>query len=548
MKTTIKSHPVPIVALLMLVAMVPLMLCRDFTPANELRYLSIADEAIREGHIFAFTNQGEAYADKPPLYFWLMMLMKLVFGKHDIFALSLLSFIPALVIIGVMDKWIMTDACRRGRKLDFGDRFASAIMLGTSALFMGASIFLRMDMLMCMFIVLALFTFYKMYMGIGNTKLNSYLLPLYIFLGLFTKGPVGLLLPPLAIFVFLLSEGKISETGKYLGWKTWGIIAGLCAVWFTGVLIDGGSSYLENLLFHQTVDRAVNAFHHKEPFCYYLVVIWYITAPYSLLLIANMTAAFTDWKSRTAASGLYAAVVLTALVMMSCFSSKLAIYLLPLFPFLVYLFAVQSDKYGNRMWVRVMLAIPSLIFVIAGSVGIVSLAVHNKIPDLAGILRVYDFILSPLSYAVLAVLTAGGMVSMFMLPKKNGWRKAVTSLAVSMLACVFLASFMLPKANDFIGYSNLCSQAQQLADDSGKDCSFVTLYVSRSENMDVFLGKDIISYGRNPDDYLSSDNGNHILMVKASHITEHPQLETRLSEFSYKQVGEYRCYSVLTDS
>ena len=59
--------------ILVLLAFVPLMLLRDVTPNNELRYLSIADEAIRNGTLFAFTNHGVPYADKPPLYFWLLM-------------------------------------------------------------------------------------------------------------------------------------------------------------------------------------------------------------------------------------------------------------------------------------------------------------------------------------------------------------------------------------------------------------------------------------------------------------------------------------------
>ena len=77
---------------------------------------------------------------------------------------------------------------------------------------------------------------------------------------------MGLLVPPVSIAVFLLVKRKPRDIGRYLGWKTWGVIAGLCAVWFTGVFLDGGVSYLDNLLFKQTVGRAVNAFTHSKPF------------------------------------------------------------------------------------------------------------------------------------------------------------------------------------------------------------------------------------------------------------------------------------------
>ena len=82
--------------------MLPVMILRDFTPSNELRYLSIADEALRDGHLFAFTNQGEPYADKPPLYIWIVMLGKILFGEHHMWFLSLFSLLPALGILFTM--------------------------------------------------------------------------------------------------------------------------------------------------------------------------------------------------------------------------------------------------------------------------------------------------------------------------------------------------------------------------------------------------------------------------------------------------------------
>ena len=72
-KKAIEKHPVLTVLLFMAVTLTPMMAMRDYSPSNELRYLSIADEALSDGNIFAFTNQGEHYADKPPLYFWLIM-------------------------------------------------------------------------------------------------------------------------------------------------------------------------------------------------------------------------------------------------------------------------------------------------------------------------------------------------------------------------------------------------------------------------------------------------------------------------------------------
>lgn len=184
----------------MLVTLSPLMALRDCSPSNELRYLSIVDEALSQGNVFAFTCQGEDYADKPPLYFWLMMLSRIIFGEHNMYALMMLSFIPACIIIAVMDKWLRREYPER---FSPAQRAAAALMLATAGLFLGMSVFLRMDMMMCMWIVLALWTFWKMDTG-SSARGGRFLLPFYTFMALFTKGPVGILVPPLAIIVYLL--------------------------------------------------------------------------------------------------------------------------------------------------------------------------------------------------------------------------------------------------------------------------------------------------------------------------------------------------------
>ncbi|MCS2956812.1 glycosyltransferase family 39 protein [Bacteroides salyersiae] len=208
--------------LLVFLMLLPMMIWRDFTPANELRYLSIADEALQNGILFSFYNHGIMYADKPPLYLWIVMLGKLIFGSHQMWFLSLFSLLPAFVIQVIMDKWTSIE-------LSPGHRFSAKLMLITTGFFLGASIVLRMDMLMCMFITLSLYTFYKMFTG-RESKFDKYLFPLYIFLAVFTKGPVGIFIPVLSILAFLTIKGKIKQAPKFLGFRTWIIILLLCLV------------------------------------------------------------------------------------------------------------------------------------------------------------------------------------------------------------------------------------------------------------------------------------------------------------------------------
>lgn len=46
------------VYLFILLALLPVLLLRDYTPGNELRYLSIADEALRNGTFLPLPIRG----------------------------------------------------------------------------------------------------------------------------------------------------------------------------------------------------------------------------------------------------------------------------------------------------------------------------------------------------------------------------------------------------------------------------------------------------------------------------------------------------------
>lgn len=134
--------------LIIMLAFLPILIFRDFTPANEGRYLIIADEAIRSGNFFSFTLHGEPYADKPPFYLWLVMLCRWISGGHYMILLSLLSLIPVCSITTIMLSWTNNLFSEQNSK-------TATLMLMTTAYFAVAQLVVRMDMLMVLFIVLA---------------------------------------------------------------------------------------------------------------------------------------------------------------------------------------------------------------------------------------------------------------------------------------------------------------------------------------------------------------------------------------------------------
>lgn len=569
MRKLFEKYPVWWVLLLMLACLAPVMALRDFSPANELRYLSIADEALRDGHLFAFYNQGVAYADKPPLYIWIIMLCRLIFGKHSMFALSMFSFVPAAVITLVMDRWVM---CRRAA----ADRAAMAFMMSSTAMFLGMSVFLRMDMLMIMFDVLALYAFRR-----GRKDQFA----VFTFLALFTKGPVGLLVPIVTAVVYILSvriagwyrrrktvpvadvsaadalevseqsgtdenavssetagasvasEGQvITRFGWWFGKNFWMIMLCCCAVWFLDVYLDGGKEYLNNLLFHQTVGRAVSSFHHSEPIWYYFVQIWPVLLPWSILCVAALAVSlFTLRRGVSEDERIFLCVILSTFVMLSCFSAKLSIYLAPIFPFAVYLVPMVTERTGWRKCMDWFVAVPLGVFALIGLVlglAVLYLLVAPERVVLAGLRSVdvpwagvLPFLGGAICIVAAGMTLAGGSISAIvaLFRRKAGIRAAIP-FATGLLLCVLMVSPLMPVINDYVGYGNLCREIPE-----GETVYVRKVY--RPENMDVYLGRDVVKIGA--DDPIPEDG---VLVTKAKYRNEALDGRKRIVH------GEYAVY------
>lgn len=525
------------------VCLLPMMAMRDFTPSNELRYQSIADEAIANGHLFAFYNHGIPYADKPPLYFWIVMLCRLLFGHHSCLALSMFSLIPAFAIVGIMDRWVM-----KGKSAM--NRMSVAGMTLTCVMFLGTMVVLRMDMLMCLFIVLALRTFYRMYTGEGSRRQDSLTLPLWIFLALFTKGPVGLLMPPLAIAVFLAVKRDWKGFRKYLGLKTWGIIAALSAVWLTCVWLEGGLEYINNLLFKQTVGRAVNAFTHARPFWFYLVTILWCLAPYTLLLIGSFMASLLPVRKAGAEKVsdleiLFLCTIISTAAMLSSFSSKLPIYLVPVLPFCVYLFPTVLDRIGERGWMRWSVGIFQILLLCAGIATLLFLSGSVTIPAAACLLDEYSFAReAPVVNAVILLTLANAMGTWFLIKRKSVNIPALL-LSAGLFLAAFSASAVLRDLNPYIGYGSICSRVPE-----GTDVA--TIFLHRPENIDVYTGRQITDFGDDPAK-LSEAVKAHIeltgknvgpgrpltIITRTSRMETTPELQKLFSEGTVIYAGPY---------
>lgn len=497
---------------LFLACVIPIFIFRDYTPNNELKYLSIADEAIRNGNIFTFSNQGMVYADKPPLYLWIVMLGKYLLGGHSMLFLGLFSFIPALVTLFVMDKWI-------GNTVDKKIRLSGQLMLLTSGLFLGSAIVLRMDMLMCMFIVLSLYTFFKIYSG-RYSNVDKFLFPFYIFMAIFSKGPIGLVVPLLSVTTFLIVKKEIRDFGKYLGWKEFGLLLGLSAIWFGGVYLEGGNEYLHNLLFNQTVNRAVDSFHHKAPFYYYATSIWYALAPWSVFYIITIIVGIKKRLIQTDLEKFFLVIITTTFIALSVFSGKLDIYMLPAFPFFAYLALLILFKLKEKLIVNITIAIPAAAILLAALPAMSFMDFHHNL-----------FIVA--ATTVLSVSALGSLIYLF----KNHLHHSINSLAIGMLLTIFVGSFAIPDFNEQLGFRKLAETGEKLATESGIQ-NYYSLGVRSAENMDVFLQKEVVKTDIETIDKLIGQGQEFILFARSRELSDGKPLVERVKDREQQQIGD----------
>ncbi len=511
MKTIRISRENHFLYLIFLAALLPMLLLRDFTPANELRYLSIADEALRNHTFFTFTNHGEPCADETPLYLWIVMLCRWVTGGHHLWLISMFSLLPACAIVRMMDQWTRHEIDGEGRML-------ARMMTLTCGLFYGATLTLRMDMLMTLFIVLALREFWKKWNGEDTSGRAGWLFPVYVFLAVFTKGPMGLLIPLVATAVFLVASDHLKRFFHFWDLRTWGMLALCFAVWFGAVYAEAGASYLKDMLVHENLGRAVNSFHHARPYYYYAVCIWYCLAPWSLLAIGVTVAALRRSFVRSDLQRFFLSVAVSTLVLLSCFSSKLQVYMLPAIPFLIYITAMSLPRFRNDKWLRVALAVPAFLFALTLPAMYVATSRHWA-----------DFLDEGMLYAAATILSIMGVHALWPLLNKQ-CEEAVSTcirwMGTGVLLALFVAGWAWPRLNVMAGYGAVCDKALELSQKHGIT-EFYAWHLVRPRGMDIYLHRPVKEVQR--EDVPSPSGGKpYLLLTRKRDLVHFPGMEKHI--------------------
>jgi 4-amino-4-deoxy-L-arabinose transferase-like glycosyltransferase len=298
---------------------------------------------------------GEYYSEKPPFYFWILIMSQSLLGKTTVSMVlpSMISAILCVLLIYLFGIRIIKEHYA----------FLAGLILATCGLFFGLAIFLRMDMLLTTLATAASIAFYQGYRQDDQKVQGRWYYSFYILMAMaiLIKGPTGFLMPFVTAIVFLALQGKWSEFKKIKLLQGLGIVFGVIALWALALILTGQQAYAYHLFVLQTLGRAVNSFAHKEPIYFYLKEFPLSFLPWTIFLISSLWYAVRQRKKLTDVDRYLLCWLVAPFILMSLFSGKIVIYLLPIFPPGALLVARLFERVGEKEASPSYVVIPSII-------------------------------------------------------------------------------------------------------------------------------------------------------------------------------------------
>ncbi|MDZ7910046.1 MAG: glycosyltransferase family 39 protein [Gemmobacter sp.] len=303
-------------------------------PADEPRFAQVAREMVESGQWLFPTRGGEPYPDKPPVFMWLSAIAFTLIGNLK------LSFLLPSALASVGTLLLVHDIGRRLWNREVA--LAAVLVLVFTPQFLLQGKAAQIDAVVTFWITLGCYGLLRHF--ITGPHWGWYFTAwAAMALGIMTKG-VGflplLMLLPLAIWV------RNPGSGDERIWR-WKLASGLAvmlaviALWLGPMLwqvhsigTDTMVAYRDNLLFRQTGERFVNAWHHVKPWHYFFTqaipTIWF-PLPVLLLVFSRPLVALLREDRRARVLLAWVGLVL---LFFSISSGKREVYIFPALPML----------------------------------------------------------------------------------------------------------------------------------------------------------------------------------------------------------------------
>ena len=426
---------------------------RDPWPADEPRFSLVAREMLSTGQYWIPHRGGEPYADKPPIFIWLTAAAISLAGSVRA------GFLLPSLFAGLACWSMVVDLVRRLH----GQRIAwhAGVALGVTVLFVLQARTAQIDM------VLTFWTMLSTY-GLLRHALLGPSLPWWLVgwaaagFGVITKGVGFLPLLMLPAWYWLGRSGRVPLIrARDLGY---GALAFVLATASWGlpmiVLATFGSdpalaAYRDDILFRQTGQRYAAAWHHLNPWYFYLVEV----LPWAWMpLVLALPWAVPAWWRRVRRGDpriiLPLSGVLLILVFFSLSPGKRGVYVLPTIPLLVLALAPLLPGLVRKVWLQrlggLVLAASGLVFAVAGLAGFVG------VPALQRLAVRYE--LNPWGWFVMLAALAG--LLLWWLRPRRGLDALVLWLPLFWIS---YALWIYPQLNGTRSPADLMAEAERIS-------------------------------------------------------------------------------------
>jgi 4-amino-4-deoxy-L-arabinose transferase-like glycosyltransferase len=424
---------------------------RDPWPADEPRFALVARDMLQSGDWLIPRVGGDLYADKPPVFFWLMAASMALTGSMRI------GFLLPSLLAGVGSVVLVYDLLRRVRGREAA--FAGALVLLLTFQFVWQFRQAQIDGVLCFFTTLSLYGLLR-HLFAGPSLGWFFLGWAAAGIGVVTKGVGFLPLLALLPFVLLAARGwPVTAPHRDPRWWLGPVFfLGAIALWFVPMLLvtaAGGEllAYRNEILFQQTVTRYADAWHHHEPFWFYLVnVIPFLWLP----LIALVPWLWPRWRRALRERDTFVAVLLSWTVLVVLFfslsSGKRGVYVLPAIPALAMAAAPWMPEILRLPRSRALgFALAALLTAIVGAGAIY----FTFAPDAAA-RALRDFGATPA--LPLALAAAGGCVALAVFRVRDGWLAYGGTLAALL---VTIGLVVYPRIDDVRSGRRFMAEVEQ---------------------------------------------------------------------------------------
>lgn len=288
---------------------------------------------------------GEPFLEKPPLSLWLDAGAIRAFGGTP-WAVRLASAFAGL--FSVMLLYTMLRRFDRPKTI----AWAAGILLATMASYWGNVRGVGEDALLALGVSMALLAFFhgQRQASFGNAMLFTS----GIAIATLSKGVLGLAMPGVVIFAYLLAETWMDKRLKISDWLRLGLLtlAGLIplVIWLAVLYQRGGAQALGEVLLTNSVGRFSGSFveaGHYEPFYYYLAKLPQAFLPWNILVYLGL------WHLRRSLMAnryllFFTLWIVAQFVLLTLASSKRTVYLMSMTPAA----AVIAAEYASVLFER----------------------------------------------------------------------------------------------------------------------------------------------------------------------------------------------------